>query len=48
MCADRTAKGKMPMCVQHCQAWCLYYGDVADLAAKIDGKTRWALMATKD
>ena len=26
MCESRTAKGKMPMCVQHCQAWCMYYG----------------------
>ena len=23
LCEDRVAKGKMPMCVQHCQAWCL-------------------------
>ena len=27
-----------------CQAWCLYYGEVGELAAKMDGKTRWALM----
>ena len=42
-CADRVAKGKFPMCVQHCQAWCMYHGDVEDLAKKIDGKTRWSL-----
>ena len=47
MCEDRTAKGKLPMCVQHCQAWCMYYGEVEELAAKIDGETRWALLATK-
>ena len=23
MCADRVEKGKFPMCVQHCQAWCM-------------------------
>ena len=40
----RVAKGKMPMCVQHCQAWCLYHGEVGELARKMDGKTRWALM----
>ena len=34
----------MPMCVQHCQAWCLYHGEVGELARKMDGKTRWALM----
>ena len=33
----------MPMCVQHCQAWCMYYGEVEELARKMDGKTRWAL-----
>lgn len=44
MCEDRVAKGKMPMCVQHCQAWCMYYGEVEELARKMDGKTRWALM----
>ena len=44
LCEGRTSKGKMPMCVQHCQAWCLYYGEVGELAAKMDGRTRWALM----
>lgn len=44
MCVDRTAKNKLPMCVQHCQAWCMAYGDVEDLAKKIDGKTRFALL----
>lgn len=44
LCEDRVAKGKMPMCVQHCQAWCLEYGEVEDLAKKIDGKTRYALL----
>ena len=45
MCAPRVAKGKMPMCVQHCQAWCMYYGEVGDLVKKIDGKTRFSLLA---
>ena len=42
--AKRVAKGKMPMCVQHCQAWCMYHGEVEDLVRKMDGKTRWALL----
>ena len=46
MCAKRTAMGKMPSCVQTCQAWCMYYGEVEDLAKKMDGKTRWALYTT--
>ncbi len=37
LCASRTAKGKRPSCVHHCQAQCLEAGDVADLAAKITG-----------
>ena len=48
MCEDRVAKGKFPMCVQHCQAWCMYYGEVEDLVKKIDGKTRWALLTTAE
>ena len=47
MCADRVAKGKIPMCVQHCQAWCMYHGEVEDLVKKMDGKTRWALLTAK-
>ncbi len=48
MCEDRVAKNKMPMCVQHCQAWCMYFDEVEELAKKIDGDTRWALLAKKD
>ena len=44
MCEGRVAKGKIPMCVQHCQAWCMYYGEVEDLVKKMDGKTRWVLL----
>lgn len=47
MCASRTEKGKMPMCVQHCQAWCMYYGEAEELVKKMDGKTRFALYAPK-
>ena len=47
MCEARVAKGKMPMCVQHCQAWCMYTGEIDELAKKIDGKTRWALLTPR-
>ena len=33
----------MSMCVQHCQAWCMYYGEAEDLVKKMGGETRWAL-----
>ena len=44
MCVPRTEKGKMPMCVQHCQAWCMYYGEVENLVSKIEEGTRWTLL----
>jgi Fe-S-cluster-containing dehydrogenase component len=43
MCADRVAKRKMPMCVQHCQAWCMYYGEAEELVGKMDGSSRWVM-----
>ncbi len=48
LCKDRTDVGKMPMCVQHCQAWCMYYGEVEDLVKKMDGKTRWSLITVEE
>jgi Fe-S-cluster-containing dehydrogenase component len=44
MCEDRVAKNKLPMCIQHCQAWCMYYGEIEELVKKIDGKTRFTLL----
>jgi len=43
MCEDRVAAGKMPMCVQHCQAWCMYHGEVTELVEKMDGTSRMSL-----
>lgn len=43
MCVDRVSAGKMPSCVQHCQAWCMYHGDVKELVKKMDGSSRMAL-----
>ena len=36
LCAERVGKGKKPTCVQHCQAQCLAWGDVEELARTID------------
>lgn len=44
LCIDRTEKGKIPQCVQHCQAWCMYFGEVEELARKMDGSSRCALL----
>lgn len=35
LCAERTAKGQLPSCVKHCQAGCMSYGEVSDLATQI-------------
>lgn len=37
LCAQRVANDKLPSCVKHCQAGCMYYGAVEDLTGKIDG-----------
>ena len=36
LCAARRELGKVPTCVQHCQAGCLYYGTLEELGAKVD------------
>ena len=35
LCADRIAKGKKPSCVQHCQAACMDFGTLEELAKKV-------------
>lgn len=35
-CAERQAKGKIPTCVQHCQAGCIYLGEMSELADVLD------------
>lgn len=34
LCAERTAKGKLPTCVHHCQNAVMVYGAVEELTAK--------------
>ncbi|UWG99066.1 4Fe-4S binding protein [Dehalobacter sp. DCM] len=35
LCEDRVNKGKLPSCVQHCQAAVMSFGPVEELAEKI-------------
>ena len=35
-CAQRRAQGKLPACVQHCQAGCLHYGTLEELGDLVD------------
>lgn len=43
LCADRTSKGKEPICVHHCLANVMIYGTVEELAKKLDNKTKQVL-----
>jgi anaerobic dimethyl sulfoxide reductase subunit B (iron-sulfur subunit) len=45
LCKARVAKGKLPSCVQHCQAQCMSYGALEDLAARLADHTKQALFA---
>ena len=42
MCVERTAEGKLPACVQSCQAKVLEYGTVEECAAKLAAKGKKA------
>ena len=48
LCAKRVEKGKKPTCVKHCQALCMEYGVVEDLAKKmVEAKTKYVLFVPK-
>ena len=43
LCAERVGKGKVPTCVHHCQAKCIEYGPVDELAAKLAEKPKQSI-----
>jgi Fe-S-cluster-containing dehydrogenase component len=43
LCAARTADGRQPSCVKHCQAWCMYYGTLEELVKLMEEKPRAVL-----
>lgn len=48
LCAKRVEKGKKPTCVKHCQALCMEYGVVEDLAKEmVEAKTKYVLFVPK-
>jgi anaerobic dimethyl sulfoxide reductase subunit B (iron-sulfur subunit) len=47
LCADRTARGKLPSCVKHCQARCMEFGAVEELAQKLAAKPRQVLFSVE-
>ena len=47
LCRTRTAKGKLPNCVHHCQAMIMQYGPVEELAKKAASKSKTVLFVPK-
>ena len=47
LCAERTKEGIPPACVKHCQAGCMMYGPVKELAKVMDKKPKTVLFAPK-
>ncbi|NTU90049.1 MAG: oxidoreductase [Actinobacteria bacterium] len=43
LCASRTAEGKDPTCVHHCQAFVMKYGSVDELAKDLDQNPKTVL-----
>lgn len=48
LCVDRTEKGKIPLCVQHCQAYIMYFDEIDELVKKMDDGTRWTLLTAHE
>lgn len=42
-CAARRAKGELPTCVKHCQAQCMAFGEISEMAKCADAKRGVAL-----
>ena len=47
LCAARTAKGELPTCVKHCQAQCMMYGPITELAKAMENQPRSVIFATR-
>ena len=47
LCAHRTQDGVQPSCVKHCQARCMSFGPLTELAAQMDEQPKPVLYAPK-
>ena len=47
LCAARTKTGELPSCVKHCQASCMMYGPLDELAKAMEVKKRSVLFAPR-
>ena len=45
LCAPRIRNGEQPSCVKYCQAGCMMYGTIAELAKAMEDKLRSVLFA---
>ena len=45
LCGQRIAAGKEPTCIKHCQARCMAFGKLEQLAEKIGSHTKQCLYA---
>lgn len=47
LCGRRVREGRKPACVHHCQAGCMSYGDIRELAEQMVNKPKTVLFAPK-
>jgi Fe-S-cluster-containing dehydrogenase component len=47
LCAERTNRGEEPACVKHCQAMCMIYGTIDELAKTMEAKPRSVIFAPR-
>lgn len=47
LCADRTAEGRLPTCVHHCQNGIIYYGKIDELAKELAKRPTQVLFSRK-
>jgi Fe-S-cluster-containing dehydrogenase component len=47
LCAGRVEEGRLPACMHHCQAACMKFGDIEELAKEMADKPKTALFAPK-
>ncbi len=45
LCGSRTATGKLPACVHHCESECMEYGDIAELAKLLEEQPKSVLFS---
>ncbi|MEI3230547.1 MAG: 4Fe-4S dicluster domain-containing protein [Gordonibacter pamelaeae] len=45
LCADRVAAGRKPTCVHHCQAFCMEFGPLDELAQELAAKPKQVFWA---